>query len=292
MDFIKYLRSPFLYLEAFELDGIKGLAYELGARKKLWSFRSQSQMKSRNTSLSDKQSYVEICRAAVGSSKVFNDFKSNIEYREILEHVSWKHGAQYLDLIKRPEVLQNLLSRNSEDVGNPIQYKFEGVGFLSPTQIRYAKIAQDLLDAHGSLDGYRIIEIGIGNGGQALHLITLQNVKSYVLVDIPEVLNLARKILTPHPNFAKFKFVSAFDRISLESDLVISNYAFSELDLESQEDYFARFLSQAKSGYLLYNFIKKEVSNLSAEDLVLRIPGSTIKREEPLTYSRNVLITW
>ena len=292
MDLMKYFRSPFLYIDAFQLKGISGLAYELQVRRKLWSFKIQNQAKSRNTSLSDKQSYVEICKAAVESDEVFQDFKANIEYREILEHVSWKHGTQYLKLINRPEVLQNLFLRNSEDVGNPIQYEFEEVGLLSPTQIRYAKITQDLLDAYGSLENYTIVEIGIGNGGQALHLMTLQNIESYVLVDIPEVLDLARKILSSSPHFAKFNFVSAFDKITIEADLVISNYAYSELDLDSQEDYFARFLSKAHSGYLLYNYIKKESRNLSAEDLIGRIPGSVVKPEVPLTYPGNVLVTW
>lgn len=292
MQLLKYLRSPFLYIDAFKLNGILGLAYELQVRRKLWSFKIQNQAKSRNTSLSDKQSYVEICKAAVENDMVFQNFKANIEYREILEHVSWKHGNQYLKLINRPEVLQNLFLRNSEDVGNPIQYEFEEVGFLSPTQIRYAKISQDLLETHGSLNDYTIVEIGIGNGGQALHLMTLQDIESYVLVDIPEVLDLARKILAPNPHFAKFNFVSAFDKISIEADLVISNYAYSELDLDSQEDYFARFLSKAHSGYLLYNYIKKESRNLSAKDLIRRIPGSVVKPEVPLTYPGNVLVTW
>ncbi len=292
MVLMKYLRSPFLYIDAFKIRGISGLAYELQARRKLWSFKIQNQAKSRNTSLSDKQSYVEICKAAVKSDEIFQDFKANIEYREILEHVSWKHGTQYLKLINRPEVLQNLLLRNSEDVGNPIQYEFEEVGFLSPTQIRYAKITQDLLDTYGSLKDYTVVEIGIGNGGQALHLMTLQDIKSYVLVDIPEVLDLARKILASSPHFAKFNFVSAFDKITIEADLVISNYAYSELDLDSQEDYFARFLSKAHSGYLLYNYIKRESRNLSAEDLIGRIPGSRVKPEIPLTYPGNVLVTW
>ena len=171
-------------------------------------------------------------------------------------------------------------------------YKFDNLGYLSPTQIRYAKISQDLLENVGSIDGYTVVEIGVGNCGQALHLMGLGLIELYVLVDIPEVLNLGRKILSNNPNFAKFKFVSAFEDTSLDSDLVISNYAYSELDLGAQEDYFRRFLSRANSGYLLYNYIKKEEGNLSADDLMLRIPNASIKPEEPLTFHGNVLIAW
>lgn len=288
----KYLRSPFLYLEALEIAGPWGVVYEFKSRYKLWSFQKNTQAESRNSSLSDNQSYVGICRAAVDDQQVFAKFKRNIEYREILEHVSWKQGYQYLKMLNQPKILKNLMERNKQDVGDPLQYRFGNLGLLSPTQIRYAKITQDLIDIHDSLDDYTIVEIGIGNGGQALHLVELGPLKSYVLVDIPEVLNLAKKILSTNPNFHKFKFISAFDTDSVASDLVISNYAFSELDIVSQEDYFRRFLSQAKSGYLLYNYIKKEERNLSAEDLASRIPGTIIKPEAPLTFPRNVLVTW
>ena len=291
-ELIKYLRSPFLYLEAFEIAGLWGLFYELRTRNSLWFARGKIQNESRHSSLSDKQSYVDICKAAVESEEVFEKFKRNIDYREILEHVSWKHGYQYLRMIKKPEVLSNLVFQNSQDVGGAIKYKFDNLGYLSPTQIRYAKISQDLLENEGSLDGYTVVEIGVGNCGQALHLMGLGLIKSYVLVDIPEVLNLGRKILYNNPNFAKFKFVSAFEDTSLDSDLVISNYAYSELDLGAQEDYFRRFLSRANSGYLLYNYIKKEEGNLSADDLMLRIPSASIKPEEPLTFPGNVLFTW
>jgi hypothetical protein len=291
-ELIKYLRSPFLYFEAFQIAGLWGIFYEARSRRSLWFLREKMQSDSRNSSLSDKPSYVEICKAAVENELVFEKFKANIEYREILEHVSWKHGYQYLKLISRPEILRNLVLQDSLDVGGGLKYKFDNLGYLSPTQIRYAKISQDLIETRKSLDGFTIIEIGVGNCGQALHLMSLGTIKSYILVDIPEVLDLGRKILSSNPNFAKFKFVSAFDNVTLDSDLIISNYAYSELDLDVQEDYYRRFLSRANSGYLLYNYIKNDERNLSADDLMLRIPSATIKPEEPMTFPGNVLLSW
>ena len=76
-------------------------------------------------------------------------------------------------------------------------------------------------------------------------------------------------------------------------DLVISNYAFSELKREVQEDYFANVVQKSKRGYFTYNDISpKEYVALSAEEFAGRIEGAEIFKELPTTAPKNVLVVW
>ena len=70
---------------------------------------------------------------------------------------------------------------------------------VSPTTLRYLKVANDLETLFSSLDGLRICEIGVGYGGQCRVLDAMFAVKSYTLVDLRPVLELASVSLVSLP---------------------------------------------------------------------------------------------
>jgi hypothetical protein len=81
-----------------------------------------------STSISDKDSYVTICRAAAENDEVFKNFKRYPQYQEILEHCSREQGQAYLDEIYKIQHQFNLpsidtfLQKFTENdlFGNPI----------------------------------------------------------------------------------------------------------------------------------------------------------------------------
>ncbi len=108
--------------------------------------------------------------AAAGDDSVFSIFKSLPAYRAVLEHVTYEQGVEYLKHIDSDA--DALASLAVNDVyGWPAKYSYPAVGVVSPTTLRYAKVACDL---RKHFDGVRTIaEIGVGYGGQRLVLSNL-----------------------------------------------------------------------------------------------------------------------
>jgi hypothetical protein len=55
-------------------------------------------------------------------------------------------------------------------VGSPTTYVYHRFGRISPSTLRYVKVASDLRRLFGDLTGAKVAEIGVGYGGQLLVL--------------------------------------------------------------------------------------------------------------------------
>ena len=112
-----------------------------------------------------------------------------------------------------------------------------------------------MLTAQGS---YKVIEIGPGYGGQSIILEEFFNIDHYSFIDLPQVNKLIKTFV--NANSVKFTHNTGVleDNFTNEKfDLVISNYAFSELNrnLQIKEIY-------SKNKYqtinrLILSFLKK-----------------------------------
>ncbi|MDU8944912.1 putative sugar O-methyltransferase [Ovoidimarina sediminis] len=182
---------------------------------------------------SDNGAYNLAVRRAVASYRHFANFKRDKDYNKILEHVSEQDGREYLKILQdRNDGIFNGARKTllrSDAIGNPRKYDYGTGAPLSPTTLRYLKVASDLKILFGDLSGTRIAEIGCGYGGQALVCDTLFKTREYVIFDLPDVTRLAAKYLE------SFLLNGCYVPRTLNAatpepyDLVISNYAFSEL---------------------------------------------------------------
>ncbi len=177
-------------------------------------------------------------------------------------------------------------------LGNPPRLMQGPAGLASPILLRYLKVASDLRILFGELGDSRVSEIGVGFGGQLSVLHKLSNVQMVTLYDLPPVLKLEEQRLEEmHCSFSAIDFVSAIDDFALlGADLVISNYAFSELTRENRDIYLEKSISQSPRGYLTWNSQSEE--GYSVEDLLPIIPGSAAIPEVPLTAKKNTVIAW
>jgi hypothetical protein len=77
-------------------------------------------------------------------------------------------------------------------------------------------------------------------------------------------------------------------------DLVISNYAFSELPRPLQDRYLQRLMLKARRGYLTMNSGKDQSARgeITAQELCDLIPGCVLLPEEPLTARNNYILAW
>jgi phospholipid N-methyltransferase len=251
-----------------------------------------------NRSDSEGGLYVRFVERAVKDYKVFSKFKTHPHYRAILEHVSKEQGEEYLDIIRResPELIARFQCfKINDSVGAPITFDYAGIGSVSPTTLRYVKVAADLWKLFGDLSGMKIVEVGVGYGGQLLVLDQIFKLRQYHLFDLSPVLELSARYLESHI------LNSAYRKCTLnqcdgeeEYDLAISNYAFSELPAHVQRKYVEKVLSRSKRGYLTMNSgIGPNKSNkLSLEELRGLLPAFEVIEERPLTSPNNYILAW
>jgi putative sugar O-methyltransferase len=239
----------------------------------------------------DYSAYLRICQQAAENDLVFETFKRHPDYTPILEHVSYEQGLGYIEQIQRnAPVLLNSMDRfvTNDLIGKPHKRYYPGImQDMSPTTLRYIKVLGDLVLCFGSLNDLDIVEIGGGYGGQCKIIHDIFTPRTYTIVDLPEVLNLNRKYLKDIPNIL---FRSPDDATATKYDLLISNYAFSEMERSYQEFYKDKIIRYCEKGYMTCNFITSE--NLTKDEILNLKPNFTVYEERPLTGEGNLIYTW
>lgn len=248
---------------------------------------------------SENGNYASAVTRALKNQKAFDNFKRSYLYREILEHVSEDQGRVYLDILeaRNDSILSQARSTVlvSDQVGNPIKYRYERYeNPLSPTTLRYLKVASDLKILFGSSLG-KVAEIGCGYGGQTLVNDQLLDVKSARLFDLPFVNKLIERYLNAHLLNGAYATTVINKEGPRDYDLVISNYAFSELPKTLQLAYIKKVLANSKKGYLTMNSglgNDRSTGKLALSDLTELLPEFRVIEEEPLTADQNYIIVW
>ena len=244
--------------------------------------------------------YLNVVRRSLTNPKSFSNFRRNFDYREILEHVSYSLGNRYLALGQEryPDFLDILTkSRNIDEVGNPVKFKFMNLGLCSPTRIRYAYVAAEMRNIFNFESIHKIAEIGTGYGGQSAVLQYLKKFSNYIIYDLPEVAELTQRFLVQ----TNSTFVSTIGNWEssneIHSDLVISNYAFSELPRSIQEVYLKNVIAKASRGYMIMNSGRtnhtgRSTGKMSLDEISTYLPQMRILEEDPLTSPDNYIIVW
>ena len=246
--------------------------------------------------------YSLLCEQAANDDRIFETFRNRPEYTGVVETVDYSTGKEYLNIVmsQSPEFADVFEKFKSTDkLGNPKVYGYL-YGLFSPTTLRYIKVLSDLKNYFGSLNGMRIIEIGGGYGGQCKVISDLFEFESYTLVDLQPCLRLAKKYLDK----LEVKNVSYCTSHDLTGkcnyDLVISNYAFSEITRNVQDIYIKKILNKSSRGYMLCNFITHgtQINSYTESELINLLNNNiwALKGKPPLTsldiFSSISLLVW
>lgn len=248
-----------------------------------------------STSITDNQAYPQVCIDAYNDYRLFNIFRRNPTYIETLEHVSQPLGKKYLDIISQDEDIFGMIKdfKQNDNYGSPIMHEYPDIGETAPTTLRYIKVLTDLKKHFQSLDNLNICEIGVGYGGQCRIINAYYKPATYRLVDLQPALNLCQRFLDNFitPSVLSYKTMNAIGKNTY--DLVISNYAFTELTRAVQDEYLNKIILSSKRGYITYNETNpEEFNSYKSDELIGLIPGSRIMKEEPLTHPKNCIIVW
>lgn len=244
------------------------------------------------SSISNNQHYPKFCVDAITDLETFNTFKQNPIYNEILEHVTYQEGIEYIKHITNKNIINNIKKFKVNDlIGSPRMYNYEEpIGVFSPTTLRYIKVLNDISQL--SLNELNIVEIGGGYGGQYTVVRQLFTPKSYTFVDLPQVNNLINKyISTLKLDDINLQYIDGTSNFNdLAPDLVISNYAFSECSTNTQDVYISKILNHSKHCYMIYN----NQLGYKYTEFINKIKHCTpiVTNEIPQTHPNNVLITW
>ena len=240
--------------------------------------------------------YIEYINA---NPKKFSTFKSHPVYKDVLEHLSYEDGLNYYNIIFKdnPQLLDPSLGLACNDlIGSPSTYIYPIIGCCSPTTLRYIKVTSDILKLFGKDTPKSIAEIGVGYGGQCLILDRALKPESFFLFDLQPVLNLTSKYLD---SFILNSYYSTYTLNRFNNkmlfDLIISNYAFSELPKEVQFSYINKIILKSSRGYLTMtsgNCDSANINKFSSKELLEIIPNSSIISEDPLTSQYNYIIVW
>jgi len=249
-----------------------------------------------DTSISDNENFNRFCREAARSIDVFRSFRRYRPLIRVLDHVGIDHARTYIQFVTDEGIsVRSFLPilREMDSVGSPRKFKFRGLGLVSPTVTRYLKVYVELEKIFGKLDGLVIAEIGVGFGGQAYLINRSSKPDKYYLFDLPSTAALATSFLNSLNSTGTFEVVDGREPKDVQSDLVISNYAFSELTRSMQELYLDKVISKANKGYMTWNLLSEKVlDGLRLDEVLARIPGAKCIAEVPETSPGNVIVIW
>jgi putative sugar O-methyltransferase len=198
------------------------------------------------------ENYVNAVNKILSDNDIFSRFRSGIDgYTPILEHLSYYDGIIYYNIIKKKYPHLFLLIdefKKNDSIGSPLMFYYQEIGNINPTTLRYIKIAGDIQERFGNLNGVDLIEIGAGYGGLVSILSKLFKFNSVRLIDLPNVLLLQEKYLK---NFGISPIINLNqENILTKNSLVISNYSWNEMDNKTKNEYLNKIISQSK-----YTFI-------------------------------------
>ena len=105
-------------------------------------------MKNR-TSISDYDRYKTVCKNAYENEESFRIFKQNLDYKVILEHVSFEQGDRFIDrTLENNNINYDYINKFKENdiYGTPDLFTYRHpFGLISPSTLRYVKVLSDLI---------------------------------------------------------------------------------------------------------------------------------------------------
>tara|TARA_B100001115_G_scaffold171624_1_gene154165 strand:- start:575 stop:1345 length:771 start_codon:yes stop_codon:yes gene_type:complete len=199
--------------------------------------------------------YSQICTEAVEDDNVFNKFKTDPRYTAILEHVPVEQGKIYAQDIQDYDIDSDLINlfKENDIVGgaNIINYG-EPFGSISPSTLRYIQNALDISYFFGEGELNKIAEIGGGYGGLCKTISCLCDFGEYHIYDMKEASKLQEKYLSYFD--IEGSVIHHSEPEALEDiDLLISNYAYSELGENLQDLYYNNVIQNSKKVYMILN---------------------------------------
>lgn len=210
------------------------------------------------SSITDKLEWENICNEIITNNSIYTNFKTYYGDTFPICGVSLNDANFYNKHFNNLSIeIQQKIINNKEkllendNIGSPIKIN-SILGDIGTDTLRYVYTLGELINIFNDLTNFNILEIGGGYGGQCKIINNFFKINTYTIIDISCALNLQQKYLEKFNNIYYINGKEDLPETSFKYDLVISNYAFSELSLEYQEKYI-KYIHSIKSGYIIDN---------------------------------------
>ena len=233
------------------------------------------------------------------------DFKCNKDYIQILEHVNYDLGVEYIEFIENEfgniisfENISDFININDK-YGSPLTFLFHFLFYnknirCSPSNLRYIYHALVILHHFKKTNLKSIVEIGCGYGGLCLAIVFFANIlnieiNEYHLCDFPEVCHLTNRYLKINNINIKFIFHDChqYGQTIHNNELyLISNYCFTAISDEHRQNYVKYLFDKIKHGFIVWQtFFGVDIQHASA---IIKKPILSIIEEKPQTCNDKV----
>ena len=256
-------------------------------------------------SRSSNKRYPEYCKIASEDNEAFQNFRNNNSYTSVLEHVSPELSKEYYQALKNLNYSDDYIysiCKILDQPGNPKKIKFnDSTTELTGSSLRYLYTGLDIKSKLNITEKINVVEIGAGYGGQSVILDKIINIENYLFVDLKEVNLLIDRFLNNFKVNFNYSFKSLEDDFqdNFEFDLIISNYAFSELPRNLQNLALNKIINKSRSGYMIVNshnlekaFFLKKYNFYTIDELKEIISNLIVLEEKPQSHKNNKLLTF
>lgn len=215
--------------------------------------------------------YIDYNNSLSNIDEIYNNFKRDHSFTNILEHVSIPFGIEYKKLIEQEYFIniENYLNLiyNNDSIGNPNLHLIDNIN-TSPSNFRYiyhSLLIQSKLRNWFNTKNLKIIEIGGGYGGLCYYIknIIKDYDIDYSIIDLPNVNSLQCKFLNDVNIKCNLYSCNNIDEMEKEYDLIISNYCLSEISIQNRIEYLSRIIPNCKKEFYIWNSLSFEGLNLS-----------------------------
>jgi len=210
--------------------------------------------------------YLAKCKLFVNHENYFKTFRQDSDYKKILEGGEYSAGMFHLNRILElygldglDFLIKNLEKFKENDIyGTPEIYEYNIVGNICPCTLLYISHSFDIAYLLGYFQPKKIVEIGGGYGGLCKTLDVIYDFDEYILIDLPEAIELCKKYLNNFPElYNKTVFITTEEFYSndkiYDADLFIAICSLAECGEDIQNMYVDRILMNSKFGFLMYN---------------------------------------
>jgi hypothetical protein len=226
--------------------------------------------------------YINTIKSFINNDAELKTFRQKLGTTGILERDTGA-GQLWLNMILNKfgdTILKEKLSlfKRNDIYGAPAILNYGEYGDICPFTLLYIWQGLNTIHKFKTNKFNKIVEIGTGYGALCIIMDSLCEYDEYVIVDLPDVVELNRKYLINFPEiYKKVTFIPCNTLTEIPNvDVVISIAAISECSGETQIEYFNKIIKNSKYAYLGYNRQNSAFLNLLSNEFDIDTENSGI----------------
>jgi len=214
--------------------------------------------------------YIRTIQSFINDDNELNTFRQKLGSTGILEGDT-SCGNLWLNMILTKfgdSILKEKLSlfKRNDIYGSPVILNYGEYGDMCPFTFLYVLQGLNAINKFKTNKFDKIVEIGAGYGALCIIMDSLCEYNEYVIIDLPDVVELNKKYLKNFPEIYKKVTFIPCNKLTeiLDVDLFLSIAAISECNTETQLEYFNKVIKNANFAYLGYNRHNTEFFNTAS----------------------------